>query len=335
VRRLIAEIGSANGDLHYAIDAVDAFAEAGVWAVKGQLYTADTLASKTAKSYGKGLTEPATQREAFGKALSYDDWNVVNLRCDTLGVEFFGSVFDLDAVIAGVEQGWRVFKIASGDITYQQLIEHTAFACRVSGATLILSTGASTLAEIERAEKWIRNVSDSLELIVLVCTLSYPTRLEDAHVDRITTLQELGYRVGYSDHTRGIVAADYAYRIGATMVEKHVTLTPGQGGDHDFAIGPADVKRLVDGDVETSIVGDAVVAGDWTIQIHQTEFEARNGARRSLHAAVDIPAGTQLGDGWISALRPGGGIEPWQTVTGRVVNRFVPAGTRLDWSMLR
>jgi len=334
VRRLVAEIGSANGDLQYALDCVDAFADAGVSMIKGQLYTADTLTSKTAKPYGKGIVEPATQHEAFSKTLDIADWAVVQDRCDHRGIKFFASVFNVQAVDTGVEQRWSAFKIASGDITYRMLIEQVAEACEASGASMILSTGGSTLSEIERAYNWIRDITKNVYVILLVCTLSYPTKIEDAHVDRITTFQNLGYNVGYSDHTRGIAAADYAYRLGATMVEKHVTLTPGAGGDHDFAITPADVKQLMAGEVTGE--WDCVAAGDSEIRIHTCELDARIGARRSLHAAVDIVEGDTIRPWHIRTVRPGGGIEPYQLeqVDGSRTTCHVAAGTMLDWSML-
>jgi len=339
MRRLVAEIRSANGDLDYALACVDAFAAAGASDIKGQLYTADRLTSRTAKPYGKGLSEPDTQHEAFSKALTYGEWRQVKEKCDEAGVGFFGSVFDRDAVEEGLAAGWSAFKLASGDITYQELIRHTAAACDMSGATLIFSTGAATEVEVMRARGWINDISpDVLEASVqLVCTLSYPTELEDAHVDRVTTWQHcITTAVGYSDHTRGIAAADYAYRIGASLVEKHVTLTPGEGGDHDFASTPDQIARLVDGNVPTHTVSDAIVAGDHRLRVLDTEAAARLGARRSLHTVRDVEAGDRIRYSDVTAVRPGGSIEPFHVadVVGKVAKRRIMAGTMLDWWML-
>ncbi len=315
MRQLIAEIGSANGDLQYALDCVAEFTDAGASHIKGQLYTADTLVTRDAKPYGKGLSEPATQHEMFSKTLTYDDWFVVKELCDTVGVKFFGSVFDLDAVNAGVQQKWDVFKIASGDITYRRLIQHTVNACIETDAELILSTGGSTLEEIERAVSWVvevRGASSADKLTLLVCTLSYPTDYADANVSRIQSLQHATIQVGYSDHTRGLAAADYAYRIGATLVEKHVTLTPGAGGDHDFAVTPAQVQALISGNVPTDATVDALVAGDPWIGPIDVEQSARRLARRSPHTTRDIVAGEQVDGSNTVMLRPASGIDPWQ-----------------------
>jgi len=334
VRRLVAEIGAANGDLQYALDAVAAFADAGATHIKGQLYKADTLVTRDAKPYGKGLSEPDTQHQMFTNVLSYDDWTVVKQLCDELGVTFFASVFDLDAVDAGVQQKWGMFKIASGDITYRRLIEYTTQACADTEATLMFSTGASTFDEIMQARRWIADVSPAVleGSEMLVCTLSYPTRLEDAHVDRIQTWQELiDSNVGYSDHTRGLAAADYAYRLGASIVEKHVTLTPGVGGDHDFAITPGNARSLITG-VGSHVVGDALVAGSHEIRVYECEAEARVGARRSLVALEDIPQGDMFTITNVGCLRPGGGIPPADLteMVGRWAQRFVTAGTQLN-----
>lgn len=323
MRRLIAEIGSANGDIQYAMDACDAFHEAGAWAVKGQLYTADTLVTRDAAPYGKGLSEPATQHEAFTNALTYDEWGIVAEYCDTSGIRFFGSVFDSAAVDAGVTQNWPAYKIASADITYRALLEAVA----ATGVHTFLSTGAASGNEILQATDLF-----SQDLTVMACTLSYPCPLPEANVARISTLKELYESVGYSDHTRGLVAADYAYRIGADYVEKHVTLTPGEGGDHNFAIGTDDVRRLVEGDVETTVVGDALVAGDPWIGARRVEYLARHGARRSWTALTDLVPGELLTVDNVGALRPGAGIVPW--IMPASVKCFVAAGTQLQPGMV-
>jgi len=152
-------------------------------------------------------------------------------------------------------------------------------------------------------------------------------------VDRIRTWQScVDSNVGYSDHTRGLAAADYAYRLGASIVEKHVTLTPGAGGDHDFAIAPGAVRRLVDTEVRPDVVGDALVAGSREIRVHDCELQARHGARRSVVVLVDIPAGDILTHVNVGALRPGGGMQPklMDDVLGQTAQRFIKAGTQLD-----
>ena len=328
MRHLIAEVGSCKGDLGYALDAVDQFADVGVWAIKGQLYRSDTLVAPGTATYGKGLEEPATQHEAFANALSYDEWGVVAEHCQERGVEFFGSVFDFAAVDAAVEQGWRYIKIASADITYRALLERAA----ETGIHIILSTGAATPAEIEAAYGWLSGAAVTL----LACTLAYPTPLKDANVDRVGTLSYVmarhgGGLAGYSDHTRGIVAADYAFRLGASMVEKHVTLTPGAGGDHNFGVTPSAVKELLGGWVSNDL--DSLVAGSAEIGPSEVESAARRLARRSVHATATIkPGGTYTVEN-TAIVRPATGIPPaqWDAVLGHTAAREVPRGQPVVW----
>ena len=300
-RRLIAEIGAAKGDLQYALDCVDAFAAAGAWAIKGQLYTADSLVRRGAATYGKDLDEPATQYEAFTKALTYDQWGEVKTACDKAGVKFFGSVFDYDAVDAGVEQGWEYFKIASADITYRGLLERVA----ATGKHVFLSTGGATMEEIKRAA----DLFDTGKLTVLACTLSYPCKLENADVARVTTLKRFYARVGYSDHTRGRIAAECAYQYGATVVEKHATLTPGDGGDHDFAITLDVVSALLAKPYITVI--DARVEGWGRIGPKPSERSAILLARRSPYATQDIVLGETIDETNTVMLRPATGVPPF------------------------
>ncbi len=322
-RYLIAEIGSANGDLSYALDCVDAFSEAGVFAIKGQLFRADTLTTRDALPYGKGITEPATQYEAFENALSYDEWGEVKARCDEKDVVFFGSVFDFDAVDAGVEQGWEAFKVASADITYRGLLEKVA----ATGVWTFLSTGASTLPEIVRATNLFKS-----RLTLMACTLSYPCDMVDANVGRMQTLRTLYQTAGYSDHTRSVAAADYAFRVGATYVEKHVTLTPGAGGDHDFAANPKDVECLLSGTVISDAASDALVAGKRLLTPIPAEKDARMQARRSPYTTRPITAGETLDETNTVMLRPAAGVDPFDLpvvaetdmATGTVVKLAAP-----------
>ena len=300
--RVIAEIGNANGDLGYALDCVDQFADAGVWAIKGQMYRADTLVTRTAKPYGHRIKEPSTQWEAFSKQLTRREWDQVHEACDDRGVLFFGSVFDLDAIDHAVADDWPYIKLASADITYKALVASAAF----TGIPLIMSTGAATVNEIQRALRWTGDV----DVILMVCTLAYPTLHQDAHLSRIGTIRRLFDRtVGYSDHTRDIDVTVQAFtHWDAWCVEKHVTLTPGEGGDHDFAITPALVREALSEDVPRSDVVD----GSPMIRVHLSEQAARVGARRSLHATRNLRPGDMLTVDNVKVVRPGTGIEPWR-----------------------
>ncbi len=304
-RRVIAEIGSCGGDKQLAIDTALAALGAGAWLVKGQMFRAETLTTRTAKPYGKGIVEAATQWEAFEGALSYDDWWEVATACIDAGQHrFFASVFDGEAV-ANSDPAWPFVKIASADITHRELIE----AAAVHGPEVMLSTGASHRSEVERAVGWIRDAGGG-EPVVLACTLSYPCEVGDAHVARMWALTDLGIgRVGYSDHTRGLLAPLTALAAGAFAVEKHFTIRPGTGGDNDFAIGPREVERLAAG-ADGFPYWASPAWGDWQLRPHSCERAARALARRSWYYARDVAPGEQLQPRDVVALRPAGGWEP-------------------------
>jgi sialic acid synthase SpsE len=224
----------------------------------------------------------------------------------------------------GQEIGVTRYKLASGDITFKQLIESVASMKQL----VILSTGASTEAEIRRAVGWV--TQRNTNLIVLACTSSYPCPPSEAHLARMKSLRPIWPEVGYSDHTFGVGAIERAAHLGAVLVEKHFTIRPGSGGDHDFAVVPKQLQNLVD-----MGKGEDRFDGSPLLEPVKVEMKARAGARRSLHTIVDKPAGSILGEADLIALRPGGGLEPWQAddYVGRPLAVDVPAWSILDWNM--
>ena len=298
MRKLIAEIGSCNGDLPLAIDTAQAALEAGACWVKGQMFQADRLTTRDARTYGRGLNEPATQYEAFDNALTYDQWHEVAEVCDG---KFFASVFDLEAC-RDYPYDW--IKVASGDITYRGLIE----AAAATGKQLIMSTGAAPWRDIHRALSWIPGVRPTL----LACTLAYPCPPRDANVRKVVTLKDFNLPVGYSDHTRGVVAAHLAYDLGASVVEKHFTIRPHTGGDNDFAIGPDLVRQIVERTVAVSDAVLLVLGGSAELGVRVSELPAVYAARRSPYASQDIGAGDRVDASNTIMLRPAAGVEPWR-----------------------
>lgn len=298
MRRLVTEIGSCNGDLQLAMDTAEAALGAGAWMVKGQMFQVDRLVTKTARGYSKpSITEAATQYEAFSKALSCDQWHTVSTVCKG---RFFASVFDLEAC-RDYPYDW--IKTASGDITYRALVE----AAADTGKRLIMSTGAASMWEINRARGWIPGIDP----VMLACTLSYPTEPRDANVNRVTKMQSLQWDVGYSDHTRGTAAANLAFDLGASMVEKHFTIRKGTGGDSDFAIGPEDVSAIVNRVDAASDAVTLIFGGSDMVGPRVAELAAKERARRSIHAAVDIPKLTIVRRDMLTVIRPTGGLDPW------------------------
>lgn len=324
----VAEVGPCNGDLDYALRMVDAMADAGADVIKGQLYTADGLVTDDAPRYDRTGGHEGTQHDAFQTQLSLYEWEEVAGRCHDVGVGFTITPFFLDALDWLVDLHRLIdvpfIKIASADITHRTLIQ----AAAATGIPLVISTGAADGAEIARAGRWARHTNPDVDLTLLACTLSYPCDDEDAHVNRLVTLRDtFAVASGYSDHTVGWSAAQTARQLGATIIEKHVTLTPGEGGDHDFAATPAGVRTFQKG--RTMWTG-RTVEGSGRLVVHDCELEARKLARRSVCAARDLQAGHVLSEQDVTWLRPGGGIDPWVDVTGGTLTRDVKARTTLS-----
>lgn len=328
--RIVAEAGTCNHSIDYAIEAAQAAAKAGADFFKVQMLNSDTLVSGLAEAYGKGLTEPSLQRDTFGGALPYPDWADVKDACDDLGIEFFASCWDHAAVDACMAMGVDWFKIGSADITYESLIRYVG----ETGKRVMLSTGGATLPEISRALEWL---GDS-EVVPFVCTLSYPCEPEDAHLARLTWWLENGWTVGYSDHTVGLDTMFVAAMSGASYVEKHFTLTPGAGGDHDFAVTADQLEYVCEGLPEEQrddgwILPPArVLLGDSWIGPREIEAEAILGARRSWHTKEPTSAGSYFT--FLRALRPGGGIEAtianYEGIRHSLASRDYVAGELID-----
>lgn len=319
---LILEIGPADGDLPYALDLVHAAKESGADWVKGQIYNRDLLTTPTAKTYAHDIQVPETQYEDFAHQLTYDEWATVKQECDATGIGFFFSPFDFDAVHFGEQLGVERYKVASGDITYKQLLERLAS----TGKLLLVSTGASTEREVEQATNWVQST------ILLACSLSYPTNPHDANLRRMETLRKHSAMVGYSDHTYGTGAIHRARHLGAVVVEKHFTLKPGTGGDHDFAVTPEQVKTIWEYGWDS---GSTVYDGTPSLTPTLAEWKARKGARRSLVANHTITGPLEADD--VVMLRPGVGIPPYEldTYLGLVPVEPIPAGTVITQEMFQ
>lgn len=306
--RVVAEIGQAKGDISYAYKAVAAAAAAGCWGVKLQLLQPERIAQADASTYwDERRPDIADQRANFARTgcLPYDPEVLIPLvlRAREMGVELFASPFDPDAVHVMLMSGMRWCKIASGDITNEELV-------RLAAATfpqrLILATGAATAAEIDQAVEWIYHQSGKPPAYLLACSLVYPSPDGVAEIARVATIAHRHYRtvgtgVGYSDHTFGIISAAVAVGAGATMLEKHVTLDASDLDvpDNAFAIEPDDLELYVN-----MARRAADMMGTGLLMPTGAERLAHVGARRSLCAARDLPAGHVVRAADLVPLRP-------------------------------
>lgn len=304
---IVAEAGANhNGDMNLAKELARSAAESGADAVKFQTYVAEKLATRSAPKYWKDEHPDETQYETFKKLdrLSESEWKELAKYCEKIGILFFSTPFDFESVNMLDELDVPVFKVASADITHIPLLKYIA----EKGKPIILSTGASTLPEIREAVEAIKSVGNN-QLILLHCTLSYPTDINDANLRAITTLQNEfpEYPVGLSDHTTSILTPIVGVAMGAKVIEKHFTVNKSLPGspDHKLSIDPKELAWIVQ---HVRLTERLLGCGEK--KVVDTERKARALARRSIVAKVRIPAGTPIRWDTVTFKRPGLGLPP-------------------------
>ena len=333
---ICAEIGqTAEGSVDRSIEAVNAFAEAGATAVKFQWWASpDNLVVKDTPRYWS-TNEAESQHAAFSSAgmIPLDGWGPVIDAARDAGVEFWTTPFDLESVAAAHNYGMTTLKIASGDVTNLMLIDAVgAVADRV-----ILSTGGATLDEVGRAVdvaigthvRPLSSLYPRCEVVLLACSLAYPTPQGRANLGRIRTLLGHASVVGYSDHTISSITGMYAVFAGATVIEKHVTMggDPGKVADHAMGLSPQQFSLYA-----TWIKTAETMVGDGVMGVHEGEAAAVQGARRGLFAAANIKEGERFTTENVVALRPApvtdvhAPADAWLTLTGQPSPRSYSPG---------
>ena len=304
---VIAEAGvNHNGDLDTACRMIDAAKECGCDCVKFQTFKTELLVTKYAakadyQTVNTGSSE--SQFEMLKKLeLSYDDFGKLKDRCDSLGIDFLSTPFDDESVDMLYELGMKSFKMSSGDITNKPLLEHVA----KKGKPVILSTGMCTMDEVEEAVGWIEACGNK-DISLLHCTSNYPTPYEDVNMRSMLALKErFPYKVGYSDHTKGIIIPMMAVSMGAEIIEKHFTLDKNMNGpDHKASLEISELKEMVG-----SIRQIESAFGDGIKRPSGGEISTREVARKSIIVKRRISAGTIITDEDLSIKRPGSGLAP-------------------------
>jgi len=328
--QVIAEAGQCHeGDFKRALRMIDEAADGLASAIKFQLLQPHTIAAPSAPKYWRH-GDDLDQRGVFLRngLLPYRAHIDLADAAEQVGIQLIGTPFDVDAVDVLAEIG-NPIKIASGDITNSLLLDAVAD----TGLPVILSTGAATLPEIHAAR---RRLTPCAEVILLACSLQYPTPPEHAALGRIRTLLfEFGGRVGYSDHTLDTWAAGPAVAMGATVLEKHFTVDGWSKPvpDHDMALVGVDELLLYKATAEMAA---AAVQIDW-LEPHPGEGPAAVGARRSWYATADLPAGAVLTVDNVAPLRPlhPDALDAAESVLGAVVGAAVAYGDPITPGMIR
>lgn len=331
---IIAEIGvNHGGDMVKAKELISQAAQSGAHAAKFQSYKAGKIASKNSPAYWDRNEEPTdSQYKLFQK---YDSFNPEDYRelaryCESLGIDFMSTPFDLDAVDF-LSPIMPAIKIASADITNIPLIRK----CAKVGKPLILSTGAATLPEIEYALQEAKS-HGAKEIAILHCVLNYPTPEENAQLNLIEELQRVfpSVAVGYSDHVvpdRTISALEVAVLKGAVILEKHFTHDKKlPGNDHYHAMDQVDLAEFV----KKLEMYRKLLSGSQAKNIEKEEM-ARLQARRSIVAARDILKGEVIKETDLIAKRPAHGISPihWDLIIGKTAIDNIKDDTAIQWGM--
>jgi sialic acid synthase SpsE len=231
--RIIAEIGSNyDGRLETAIEYIKSARACGADIVKFQTLRREKLVAPKLWSRGEALDNPVY--ELFSNLALPDDWHPrLKKEADKQGIEFMSTPFYLEAVDLLEKVGVRTYKIASGDITFQPLLE----AVGRTGKRVILSTGGSSLHDVEQALNILRQAGAG-DIVLLHCVSNYPPQWREMNLRAIVTLKDtFGLPVGISDHTPGCLVPIAAVTLGASVIEKHVTFDRSlPGPDHPFAM---------------------------------------------------------------------------------------------------
>jgi N,N'-diacetyllegionaminate synthase len=306
---VIAEAGvNHNGNLSMARKLIEAAADAGADLVKFQSFKADRLAStKSEKAdYQKSNTDSGGGQLDMLRnlELDLDDHLALKRHCDSCGIRFFSTAFDLESLDMLHELGLEIFKIPSGEITNLPYLRRMG----TFGKPIILSTGMANLGEIEAAIGVLESTGTPREEItILHCNTEYPTPMCDVNLRAMETIhQAFGVRVGYSDHTLGIEIPIAAVALGAVVIEKHLTLDRSlPGPDHAASLEPGEFKAMVRG-----IRNIEIALGDGLKRPSSSEQKNMQIVRKSLVAGVPIIKDQVFNLQNIAIKRAGKGISP-------------------------
>lgn len=319
---VIAEAGvNHNGDPEIAGRLVDAAAEAGADFVKFQTFRAKRLLTRFAgkANYQKISTESTeSQFDMLSRLeLSREDHEFLIGRCQACGIGFLSTAFDAESLDLLVELGQKQIKISSGDITNMPYLRHVGGF----GMPVLLSTGMADMGEVEVALGVLEDFGVSRERITLLhCNTEYPTPMTDVNLRAMESMKrQFGVRVGYSDHTQGIEVAVAATAMGASVIEKHLTLNRGFAGpDHSASLEPGEFVAMV-----RSIRNIELALGDGVKRASPSEIGNRLIVRKSLVASAPIAAGEMFTVDNVTVKRPGSGLSPmlWDKVIGTTAPR--------------
>ena len=321
---VIAEVGiNHNGDMEMARSLIDAAVNAGADAVKFQSFIVEGLVTTSAPKaeYQEGSTGESQREMLEPYELTPEQHRELQTYCEDCGITFLSTPFDSESLALLDDLDVTAIKVGSGELTNTPFLREVA----EQGRPMIVSTGMSTITEIETAVEAIRDANADVPLALLHCVSLYPTDIDLANLRAMQAMDDrFDVPIGFSDHTMQIETLGLAVAMGATIVEKHLTLDRSlPGPDHEASLEPDELDRAVDivrnaerakGTPEKRPVGD--------------ETDTASVARKSLHATTDIKAGTTLTVDHVEITRPANGLPPnrYEDVLGQRLAESLAAG---------
>jgi pseudaminic acid synthase len=330
---VIAEMSANHGQrFEQAVRIVEAAKEAGADAVKLQTYTPDTITLSSSREWfqvrGGTLWDGRTLHQLYEEAYTPWEWQPkLKKIANDLGMDCFSSAFDSTAVDFLEQMSVPAHKVASFELVDIPLIQEMAR----TGKPLIMSTGMATVEEIDEAVQTARQAG-ATEIALLKCTSAYPARADEMNLRTIPELsRRFGVPVGLSDHTMGIAAPVAAVALGASIIEKHLTLSRSHPGpDSAFSLEPQEFKAMV----------DAVRVAEQALGTVHFGFSAKEASsrvfRRSLFVVQDVKLGDLLTAENVRSIRPGNGLHTrhLSEILGKRAACDIERGTPLSWDLV-
>lgn len=327
---IIAEAGvNHNGDIHLAKKLVDMAKDCGADAIKFQTFKAEESTGACAEKAQYQKENDKTQEsqlEMIKKLeLPFEDFKKIQDYCSEKDIMFVSTPDGTESLNYLAKLNVPFIKVGSTEVTNLEFLKEIAN----KNKPIILSTGMSTLGEVETALNTIYSTGNK-NVKLMHCTTDYPTDIEEVNLRAMITMKEaFKISVGLSDHTLGFEAAIAATALGAEFIEKHITLDRDmKGPDHKASMPPEEFKQYV-----KLIRNTEKLLGDGIKRPTDKEQEIMQQARRSILAARDLKKGAIIEEDMLAYKRPGYGIRPELSyiLIGRELKRDLSKDEVIQW----
>ena len=329
---VIAEIGvNHNNDMSLAKKLVINAKSAGADAVKFQTFKASNLVipgTRKVKYQLRSLKDKEDHYQMIKKLeLSYEDHKILFEFCKKKKIMFLSTPYDVDSAKFLNSLGVKIFKTASADLIDYNLHNYLAKLKK----PVIISTGMSSLEDIKKTlQIYKRNKNPNI--VLLHCVSNYPCSLKSINLNALNTLKELGFKVGYSDHSDNILVPSLAVSAGSKIIEKHFTLNKNlKGPDHKASFNTEEFKKMVH-----QIRKVDLIMGKKIKKIQPEEFEMSKISKKSLYFKKDLKKGSKIKNSDLILLRPGLGINPFsiKKVVGKKLRKDIKKNQIVKFNLI-